>query len=83
MCDIKVIALWFALEKSTFVVVVIQIFLIERRKQDSFAENENKSFSSRRGEGEQVGNFFFIIFLLLVMYIMWQQKERDFQVQGE
>jgi hypothetical protein len=57
--------------------------LIERRKKDSFAENENKSFSSQRREGEQVGNFFFIIFLLLVMYIMWQQKERDFQVQAE
>jgi hypothetical protein len=59
---------------------------LKEGKKESFAENENKSFSSWRREragGEQVGNFFFIIFLLLVMYIMWQQKERDFQVQGE
>jgi hypothetical protein len=58
---------------------VIQLFfLIERRKQNSFAKTKIKVFHLG-GAREEVSNFFF---LLLVMYIMWQQKER-FQVQGE
>lgn len=44
--------------------------MIERRKQDSFAENENKSFHLVGGEKENKSvTSFLLFFLLLVMYI--------------
>lgn len=58
-------------------------FWLKEERKEILWRNENKSFSSRRSEREQVGNFFFYyFFLLLVMYIMWQQERKIFKYKA-